>query len=81
MLKDSGPWPLQGKRLPIFRLLEGVDPYSEAAAFGVMRCHLGLNDGPSAARHFRRFKQVLKDELEEDPSARLIELYRQASAT
>jgi ATP/maltotriose-dependent transcriptional regulator MalT/two-component SAPR family response regulator len=67
--------------LALFRLLEGVDPYSEAAAFGVMRCHLGLNDGPAAARHFRRFRQLLKDELDEEPSARLLDLYREASAT
>ena len=66
--------------LTLFRLLEGVDPYSEAASFGIMRCHLGLNDGPAAARHFRRFKQLLKDELDEEPSPRLIELYREASA-
>ena len=66
--------------LTLFRLLEGVDPYSEAAAFGVMRCHVGLNDGPAAARHFRRFRQLLKDELDEEPSPRLVELYREASA-
>ncbi len=67
--------------LTLFRLLEGVDPYSEAAAFGVMRCHLGLNDGPAAARHFRRFRQLLEDELGEEPSPRLLDLYREASAT
>jgi DNA-binding SARP family transcriptional activator len=67
--------------LTLFRLLEGVDPYSEASAFGIMRCHLGLNDGQSAARHFRRFKQLLKDELDEEPSARISELYQQASAS
>ena len=67
--------------LTLFRLLEGVDPYSEAAAFGVMRCHLGLNDGPAAARHFRRFRQLLKDELDEEPTPRLLELYRQASSS
>jgi LuxR family maltose regulon positive regulatory protein len=67
--------------LTLFKLLEGVDPYSEAAAFGVMRSHLGLNDGPAAARYFRRFRQLLKDELDEEPSPRLLELYREASAS
>jgi DNA-binding SARP family transcriptional activator len=45
-----------------------------------MRCHLALNDGPAAARHYRRFRQLLKDELDEEPSERLTELYRQATA-
>jgi ATP/maltotriose-dependent transcriptional regulator MalT/DNA-binding SARP family transcriptional activator len=67
--------------LTLFRLLEGVDPYSEAAAFGIMRCQIGLNDGPTAARHFRRFRQLLKDELDEEPSPRLLDLYREASAS
>jgi ATP/maltotriose-dependent transcriptional regulator MalT/DNA-binding SARP family transcriptional activator len=67
--------------LGLFKMLEAVDPYSEAAAFGVMRSHLGLNDGPSAVRHFRRFKQLLKDDLDEEPSSRLLDLHRQASAT
>ncbi len=66
--------------LTLFRLLEGVDPYSEASCVGIMRCHMGLNDGPAAARHFRRFKQLLKDDLAEDPSARLLDLYREAAA-
>jgi len=47
---------------------------------GVMRCHLSLNDGTAATRHDRRFRQLLKDELVEEPSDRLAELYRQASA-
>jgi DNA-binding SARP family transcriptional activator len=66
--------------LTIFRSLEAVDAYSEAAAVGIMRAHLAMNDGPAAARHYRRFKQVLKDELDEEPSERLAELYRQATA-
>jgi DNA-binding SARP family transcriptional activator len=66
--------------LAIFRSLEAVDPYSEAAAVGIMRAHLALNDGASAARHYRRFRQLLKDELDEEPSDRLGELYRQATA-
>ena len=66
--------------LTLFRLLEAVDPYSEAAAFGIMRSQVGLNDGPAAARHFRRFRQLLKDELDEEPSSRLLDLYREASA-
>ena len=65
--------------LTLFKLLEGVDAYSEAAAYGAMRSHLGLNDGPAAARHFRRFRQLLKDELDEEPSPRLLDLYRAAS--
>jgi ATP/maltotriose-dependent transcriptional regulator MalT/DNA-binding SARP family transcriptional activator len=65
--------------LVLFKSLESVDPYSEAAAFGVMRCHLALNDGPAAARHYRRFRQLLKDELDEEPSERLQQLYRDAS--
>ncbi|MBI5285725.1 MAG: tetratricopeptide repeat protein [Chloroflexi bacterium] len=66
--------------LTLFKALEAVDPYSEAAAIGVMRCHLSLNDGASAARHYRRFRQLLKDELDEEPSERLGELYREAAA-
>jgi DNA-binding SARP family transcriptional activator len=65
--------------LVLFKSLESVDPYSEAAAFGVMRCHVGLNDGPAAARHYRRFRQLLHDELDEEPSERLQQLYKQAS--
>lgn len=66
--------------LQLFKLLEAVDTYSDAAAYGIMRCHIALNDGASAARHFRRFRQLLKDELDEDPSERLMELYHEASA-
>ncbi len=66
--------------LTLFKLLEAVDPYSEAAASGIMRAHLALNDGAAAARHYRRFRQLLKDELDEEPSEGLAELYRQASA-
>lgn len=66
--------------LPLFKSVAAVDSYSEAAAFGVMRCYVALNDGASAAREFRRFRQLLKDDLGEDPSPRLQELYRTASA-
>jgi two-component SAPR family response regulator len=66
--------------LVLFKALDGVDAYSEAAAYGIMRCFLALNDGPAAARHYRRFRQLLKDELDEEPSERLTELYRQATA-
>jgi len=66
--------------LVLFRALEAVDPYSEAAAVGIMRSHLALNDGPAAARHYRRFRQLLKDDLDEEPSERLQELYRQATS-
>jgi DNA-binding SARP family transcriptional activator len=66
--------------LALFKLLEGVDPYSEAAAYGVMKAFVSMNDGASAMRHYRRFRQVLKDELDEDPSERLTALYREASA-
>jgi two-component SAPR family response regulator len=65
--------------LALFRALETADTYSEAAAYGIMRCHVALNDGASAARHFRRFRQLLKDELDEEPSPRLVDLYRDAS--
>jgi DNA-binding SARP family transcriptional activator len=83
-LNELGAWKLrQGtfeEALVLFKSLDAVDPYSDAAAHGVMRCHLALNDGPSAARHYRRFKQLLKDELGEEPSERLQELYQQAAA-
>jgi DNA-binding SARP family transcriptional activator/tetratricopeptide (TPR) repeat protein len=65
--------------LALFKALEAVDGYSEAAAYGVMRCHLALNDSPAATRHFRRYRQLLRDDLEEEPSARLDDLYREAS--
>ena len=45
-----------------------------------MRSHLALNDAPAATRHYRRFRQLLKDELDEEPSAQLADLYREASA-
>jgi len=64
--------------LTLFRALDAVDPYSEAAAYGVMRCYVSLNDAPGAARHYRRFRQLLKDELGEEPTERLSELYRDA---
>ena len=67
--------------LTLFKSLEGVDQYSEAAAAGIMRCHLALADPASASRYFRRFRQLLKDDLDEEPSPRLLDLYRQASAT
>src|SRR5207248_264257 len=60
--------------LALFKLLEAVDSYSEAAAYGTMRCQIALNDGQAAARHYRRFRQMLKDELDEEPSDRLTEL-------
>jgi LuxR family transcriptional regulator, maltose regulon positive regulatory protein len=66
--------------LTLFKALESVDPYSDAAAYGIMRAHVAMNDGPSAARHYRRYRQFIKDELDEEPSPRLAELYRQATA-
>lgn len=66
--------------LALFRALEGVDPYSEAATYGIMRCHLALNDGMAAVRHYRRFKQLLRDELDEEPSERVTALYQEAAA-
>jgi DNA-binding SARP family transcriptional activator len=66
--------------LALFKLLEGVDPYSEAASHGIMKAYIAMNDGASAMRHYRRFRQVLKDELDEDPSEALTGLYREASA-
>ncbi len=66
--------------LALFKALEAVDTYSEAAAYGAMRCHVSLNDGAAAVRHYRRFRELMKDELDEEPSARLTELYREASA-
>jgi len=62
--------------LVLFKTLEGIDPYSDAAAFGIMRCHLGLNDTAAGARHYRRYRQLLRDELDEEPSERLVALYR-----
>jgi two-component SAPR family response regulator len=83
-LNELGAWKLrQGafeEALVLFKALDAVDPYSDAAAYGIMRSHLALNDGPSAARFFRRFRELLKDELDEEPSQRLIELYQQATA-
>jgi DNA-binding SARP family transcriptional activator len=83
-LNELGAWKQrQGafeEALALFKALDGVDAYSDAAAYGIMRCHLALNDGPSAARYYRRFRQLLKDELDEEPSERLTELYRQATA-
>ncbi len=82
-LNELGAWKLRGgafeEALMLFKALDAVDSYSEAAAHGIMRCHLALNDGPSAARYYRRFRQLLKDDLGEEPSERLAELYRQAS--
>lgn len=65
--------------LTLFKALDALDPYSEAAAYGIMRCYISLNDGGAAARHYRRFRQLLKDELDEEPSERLDELYQEAS--
>ena len=65
--------------LMLFKALEGIDAYSDAAAFGIMRCHLGLNDPPAAARHYRRFRQLLRDELDEEPSERLTALYHEGA--
>jgi ATP/maltotriose-dependent transcriptional regulator MalT/DNA-binding SARP family transcriptional activator len=66
--------------LTLFKALEGVDAYSEPATYGIMRCHVSMNDGASAQRQYRRFRQLLRDELEEEPSERLTELYREAAA-
>jgi DNA-binding SARP family transcriptional activator len=83
-LNELGAWKQRHgafeEALALFKALDGVDAYSDAAAYGIMRCHLALNDGPSAARYYRRFRQLLKDELDEEPSERLTELYRQATA-
>ena len=64
--------------LMLFKSLEDIDGYSDAAAFGIMRCHVGLNDPGTAARHYRRYRQLLHDELDEEPSERLTALYREA---
>ncbi len=66
--------------LQLFRALEAVDTYSEAAAYGIMRAHVAMNDGPSAVRHYRRFRQLLKDDLDEEPTERLAAVYREASS-
>ncbi|HEY8173368.1 MAG TPA: BTAD domain-containing putative transcriptional regulator, partial [Dehalococcoidia bacterium] len=66
--------------LSLFKSLESMDSYSDAAAYGIMRCHIALNDGPAATRFFRRYRQLLKDELDEEPSERLVALYKEASA-
>jgi ATP/maltotriose-dependent transcriptional regulator MalT/DNA-binding SARP family transcriptional activator len=66
--------------LALFKLLEGVDSYSEAASHGIMKAYIAMNDGASAMRHYRRFRQVLQDELDEEPSEALTALYREASA-
>jgi len=66
--------------LQLFRALEAVDTYSEAAAYGIMRAHVAMNDGASAVRHYRRFRQLLKDDLNEDPTERLSALYNEASS-
>jgi two-component SAPR family response regulator len=66
--------------LTLFKSLESVDQYSEAAAFGIMRSHLSLNDGAAAVRHFRRFRDLLRKDLDEDPSERLTDLYREAAS-
>jgi len=39
-----------------------------------------MNDGASAVRHYRRFRQLLKDELDEEPTERLTAVYREASS-
>jgi DNA-binding SARP family transcriptional activator len=65
--------------LMLFKSLEDIDGYSDAAAFGIMRCHVGLNDPGTAARHYRRYRQLLHDELDEEPSERLTALYREAA--
>lgn len=67
--------------LQLFRALETVDTYSEAAAHGIMRAHMGLNDVGSAVRHYRRFKQLMNDDLGEEPSERLAALYREAAGS
>lgn len=66
--------------LALFKLLEGVDPYSEAASHGIMKAYVSMNDGASAMRHYRRFRQLLKDELDEEPSEALTALYREATS-
>ncbi|HLB23145.1 MAG TPA: BTAD domain-containing putative transcriptional regulator, partial [Dehalococcoidia bacterium] len=70
----------QEEALQLFRALETVDTYSEAAAYGIMRAHVAMNDGASAVRHYRRFRQLLKDDLDEEPTERLTAVYREASS-
>jgi ATP/maltotriose-dependent transcriptional regulator MalT/DNA-binding SARP family transcriptional activator len=66
--------------LQLFKALEAVDTYSEAAAHGIMRSYIAMNDGASAVRHFRRFRDLLKDDLDEEPTERLTALYREATS-
>jgi DNA-binding SARP family transcriptional activator len=83
-LNELAAWKLrEGKHeeaLQLFKTLAGIDAYSEAAAYGTMRCYIALNDGPAAARFYRRFRQTLKDDLDEEPSERITALYREATA-
>jgi DNA-binding SARP family transcriptional activator len=65
--------------LPLFRALEDVDSYSESAVAGIMRAHIGMNDGQSAVRQYRRFRELLQKDLDEEPSERLESLYREAT--
>lgn len=82
-LNELAAWKLRAgtfeEALTLFKALEATDSYSEAAAYGIMRCQIALNDGAAATRHYRRFRQLLKDELDEEPSERLSELYREAT--
>jgi ATP/maltotriose-dependent transcriptional regulator MalT/DNA-binding SARP family transcriptional activator len=65
--------------LTLFRAIESIDAYSDAASYGIMRAHLGLNDTTAAVRHYRRFRELLRAELDEEPSERLTALYRESS--
>ncbi|MBF6598986.1 MAG: tetratricopeptide repeat protein [Dehalococcoidia bacterium] len=82
-LNELAAWKLSGgafeEALMLFKSLEDIDPYSDAAAFGSMRCYIGLNDQGTAARHYRRYRQLLQDELDEEPSERLTALYREGA--
>jgi DNA-binding SARP family transcriptional activator len=69
----------QGKRFTeakkLYERIVAVDPYRDEAHLSLMKC-LSLSGAPSAAiAHFKRYKSLLRKELNSEPLAELQEYY------
>lgn len=58
------------------RILE-VDPYQEDARYQLLCCHLELKDYATADKCYRRYVELVRQELGAEPAPRIVSLYGQ----
>lgn len=53
-----------------------LDPYDEDAYYQLMTAYVGLGEPAWARQSYKRYEQLVREELGARPGARLAELYR-----